>query len=159
VTGPTVETTITTTVDAPPAAPVAAPANALDRRRAAPRNRRASDAPRPWYRIAFEFLLAPFVESYHGLSLTRLVAILWAVIIAHAIEATHHIGAGEISFAIIVAAMIYGKKVFVPLATAVVQRVTLVAASVQQRIEQKIDSTSRVITERRDPERGFEPSP
>lgn len=91
-----------------------------------------------WYRRVWEFSMAPVVDDYRGLSLTRIIAVFLMVLIGHEVF-VHEQGLTWIDFWIALAAIAtaFGKSVFTFLLT----RVSLRSES--RDITQKIDATIR----------------
>lgn len=93
------------------------------------------------------WFLAPFVDGWEGLSLTRFLAIYFAVVVGHAIEAGHAISGNTVWLAIAAAAIAFGKSTF----TFFLRRVSLQS--------QSTDLTARVETIKKDATLGYEPAP
>lgn len=98
-------------------------------------------------RRAWEFLLAPFVDSYVGISITRLLAIFYALLIWHAVENAHVINNSALTLAIVTLAAAFGKSTF----TFFLRRAEFKQSSTQSDATSTtiIDETKRLIDERR----------
>ena len=113
--------------------------------------RRASDA--PWYWQLVHFVGAPLVDHWQGLSLTRLIAAVFAGLVCYVSVRTTHISAGSVTLAIFSIATAFGKTVF----TAALQRWGASSVSVDSKTI--VDATVREIQERRDAGGGiYEPT-
>lgn len=97
--------------------------------------RRGSD--RPWYVRVWRWLMAPLVDRWEGLSLTRFLAIGIFVLVWHAVEDRHNMSATTVSLLFLAVATAFGKATFTMLA----QRTSITATSTVT------DTTNRVITE------------
>ena len=58
------------------------------------------------------FMLAPLVDDWRGLSLTRFVAIALIIILWHAIEGGHIISGNQVWFAVLAVSTAFGKASF-----------------------------------------------
>lgn len=72
--------------------------------------RRESDL--PWYWQFIHFVLAPWVDHWTGLSLTRLLATAFGALACYVSVVTKHIGAGAVTLAVFAIATAFGKQVF-----------------------------------------------
>lgn len=104
--------------------------------------RRAED--QGWPRRAWEFVMAPVVDDYRGLSLTRFIAVALIVMVGHEVF-VHERALTWIDFWVALAAIAtaFGKSAF----TLFLHRVGLASAS--QDVTQTVDVTLRQIQERR----------
>lgn len=99
---------------------------------------------------ALRFVLAPFVDHWSGLSLTRLLATGFGVAVIAFVWQTRTIPAGAVSLAVFALAAAFGRTVF----TAALARWTATASVTQT----DTAAVTRTITERRDATAGIEPS-
>jgi len=67
---------------------------------------------RRWVAVAFVWLLAPLVDRWHGLSLTRFLAIYFALLCGHTIEQTHSVSINVLWLALATIATAFGKSTF-----------------------------------------------
>lgn len=108
---------------------------------------RSSD--QPWYCQLTHFLLAPVVDHWYGVSLTRLIATAFTVLVMIVSLRTNHIGSGAVTLAIFAIATAFGKTVF----TAALQRWGSKSISVDSKTEidttTKVDISVREVVERR----------
>ena len=95
--------------------------------------------------VCWQWTLAPLVDQWHGLSLTRFISIFCCVIVGHEIFVHEH-GLTGVDFWLIIAAIgtAFGKMTF----EAVLQRLGLQSKSLD--ITEKVDVTLRQIQERRE---------
>jgi hypothetical protein len=96
------------------------------------RYQRASDA--RWYWRFCHFWLAPFVETWHGMSLVRLIAASLTVATVYVMIVSKTITAGAIGMATLALAAAFGKKVFLRVSEWLTHRMSL----------QQHDTTARV---------------
>ena len=73
-------------------------------------HRRAND--RAWYVVAFQWFFAFLVDSYHGLSLARILAIAFGATCCIVSIQTKHIAGGAVTIMIFCLATAFGKTVF-----------------------------------------------
>src|SRR3954463_91783 len=98
---------------------------------------------------AWQFWLAPFVDRYVGVSITRLIALYFAYLVGLSIRLSHGtVGANALWLGLASIAAAFGKSTF----TFLLQRMELKSTSVQT--DARSESISTVITERRDPSAG-----
>lgn len=105
--------------------------------------------------VAFRWLVAPLVDGWQGLSLTRLVACFCCLVVAQDTIIRGHVN-DWVDFAILALAVAtaFGKMTY----TAFLQRLTIGVAGIQTKTEQTIDATIRTVQERRG-NGEFEPTP
>lgn len=72
--------------------------------------RRAND--RAWYVIAFQWTFAFLVDGWHGLSLTKILALGFGATCCIVSILTKHIGAGAVTIMIFCLAAAFGKTIF-----------------------------------------------
>lgn len=118
--------------------------------------RRSED--RAWYWELAHFLLAPIVDHWYGVSLTRLIATAFTVLVMVVSLRTDRIGSGAVTLAVFAIATAFGKTVF----TAALNRWG--AKSVSEDIRKEVDTHSKVevsvheVVERRG-DKDFEATP
>jgi hypothetical protein len=112
---------------------------------------------RPWYAKAFYWITAPFVDGQEGLSLTRFLAIYFAILVGHLVEHQHAITANTLWLALASIATAFGKSTF----TFLLRRLEMrsVIAQSDTTSETHVVTEQKVIEERRDPVLGIEPTP
>lgn len=90
--------------------------------------------------VCWQWLLAPLVSHWKGLSLVRFLAVFIAVAVGHEVF-VHDLPLSWIDFWMMLAAIAasFGKPIFALL----LQRVGLKSASMDTRIDQRIDITHR----------------
>ena len=95
---------------------------------------------RGWAVRAFQWLLAPVTEDWHGLSLTRFIAAFCCLLVWHDVV-LHERTLTYVHLWVLVAAIAtaFGKKVF----GAFLQRIGLRSASQDTRIDARIDIAER----------------
>lgn len=100
-------------------------------------------AARSWVADAFRWLFAPLVDGWHGLSLTRFLAIYFALLVGHLTEATHTLPANALWLSLAAIAAAFGKTTFTFLLSRMESRATV------SQSDARTETISRVIQERR----------
>jgi hypothetical protein len=98
----------------------------------------------------------PWVDRETGcMSITRSMAIYFAILVGHIVERTHDISWTAFLLALTAGAMAFGKSYFGQLLT----RLTIGVAGTANTSLSVVNETRRTIEERRDYDRGHEPTP
>lgn len=114
----------------------------------------------PWYRKSWVWITAPLVDGQEGLSLTRFLAIYFAYLCGQSVQLSNgRISINALWLALAAAAIAFGKSTFSFLLRRLEMRSLLSRSEEDSEQRVTINSTQRVIQDRRDASAGIEPAP